>query len=122
MKTELGAWISGEPVVKLDVSDEGKLGALVIQTLNASRQGIAHPPTWEGLTVPLLNASGAKTWLGFARTARLVSLELDGDEVVFTPTNREGRSFLFKPDQSLRSDLAESAIVAALKSAFEIST
>jgi hypothetical protein len=70
------------------------VGRLVEWSLANSRTDVRRPSSrsqWDEVTRPLLNAAGVKTWAGFARYARAVSIDLD-ETLLFTPMARDERN------------------------------
>lgn len=88
-RTEYGVWMIDGTCTKLPVEvTASRLGEVVLAALKQSRN-VPHPTSWKGITAPVLQAAGVKTWNTFARYAKLAAVELD-TELILTPTRNGG--------------------------------
>jgi hypothetical protein len=91
-----GLLVGAEPVITADASEGAKeVGEKILWALAAFREGIPHPDDFKAVVKPLLLASGAKTYAGFAKGARYISIGMDGDTVRFSPHKHEGKRGAF---------------------------
>lgn len=120
-KTTDGVWIVWPPVLSSDPVEGAELDARILQVLAASRTDVPHPISWAGLTDPLLQAAGVKTWNAFAQAAKCVEIETAGGGVSFLPTRngdvRDG--FAPLPAKALNSPSAAGTLGRTLLAAFD---
>lgn len=95
-KTTDGLWIASDPFLRSNGYPHD-LGKCLLETLNASKEGIPHPTTWNGIFSPALDLAGVKSWNVFANGALLIGAELNGDHVTLTPHRNLGPRVGFEP-------------------------
>jgi hypothetical protein len=122
--TTAGVGINVEPFSNVGTEDIVELGKRVLQSLEASRQGVPHPrqDQWKGLLEPMLNAAGVKSWGAFAKTAKQVDIQFDTNRVSFYPRKNLGprHGFGSLPTEKVRTcDPTDIEVGAVLLSAFE---
>src|SRR5229473_5466704 len=88
-RTIQGLLVFSGPVVVMGLADD-RIAAELLATLSRSLADVPHPTSWKGLTAPLLRAASMRSYEAFARTAKLVEVDLEGDEVSFRPTKNCG--------------------------------
>src|SRR5260370_31531114 len=120
-KTTAGVWMLTPSVLAPDQGDPAYLGRAILDALEGSEEGIAHPNSWRGIFDPLLQLAGVKSWDAFAKSARCVEIEFGTNRVSFLPTKNLGAKDGFEPlPARVESSSPEpEALGAALLSAFK---
>lgn len=79
-QTTAGAWIGTESVIVLLDADELQVkGKAVDQILQASRQGVPHPTSFDSLGRGILQVAGVKSWRAFGTKSTYCSIvRVDG--------------------------------------------
>jgi hypothetical protein len=119
-KTRSGFWIGTEPVWSVDPDNLIELGRGILSALAVSKEGVPDPSIWADLCAPLLKSAGAKSSSAFFASARSVSIQSRGDEVIFSPHRNLGSKEGYRPIQGKdrTSSVNVSELGAALLSAF----
>jgi len=123
-RTVKGFWIACEPILVTSGSDKA-LGEQVLQVLAKSTANVPHPESmatsdsWKVIKT-LVKAAGARSYEGFADSARCVGIMLDDTGVVFTPTRNGGprKRFLYLKT-TIRCQQIGDEVAAALIAAFD---
>lgn len=90
-QTVLSAWIGSPPYIKADFSEkDDNINKIVLDVLNASKQGVPYPKTFNGLFEPVLTLAGVKSYRTFMKGAFCCELEEENGMVTITPTQNEG--------------------------------
>src|SRR5664280_101765 len=95
--TTAGVWIISLPVLTCNLNDRARLSGYIAEALEGSKEGVSHPTSWKGLFDPVLELAGVKSWSAFAKPAKCVQIELESDQVRFTPTKNLGPKEGFQP-------------------------
>jgi hypothetical protein len=77
------------PVLVVAEGDKS-VGQQLLTVLSKSTQNILHPTSWKGLTNPLLQAAGVRSFDTFAKSAKSVDVCVDDKGMLFTPTKNGG--------------------------------
>jgi hypothetical protein len=119
-RTTLGFWIFSLPVYVADESDQD-VGGKLLAVLSNSAEGIPHPATWKGLTDPLLQAAGVRSFDSFTKFTRCLDITCDEDAVVLIPTKNGGPrdAFLHLNDKAITCSPSESDLASAVRTAFQ---
>lgn len=114
---EFGVLVEAGPVVKLgrDAPPEA-LGSAALDALRAFREGAPPDDTFD-TTKALLALSGLKSWRAFLKGASYLSVRSGGGEVRVTPTYHERGSFMFMPEEEVKSGPQPAAVGEALRKA-----
>lgn len=97
-KTATGLWVAAPPYLKVSSQDDcSRLGEAVLEVLNASREGIPHPSSWDGLFDPMLSLAGVDSWRAFAEGANCIAIELEDHRLTFVPYRNLGAKNGFEP-------------------------
>lgn len=107
-KTTGGVWILQAPVLVADAADTALLGRHLAQVLDASREGVPHPDSFDGIFDPILSAAGVASWLEFTDGGLCVGISCENGHIAFVPTcNRGGtRGFDYLKDRQRGIDAA----------------
>jgi hypothetical protein len=119
-KTTNGVYIGCGPIVTIGANDLRGSGKSLLEVLEKSKEGVAHPTQWAGFDEPLLRAAGVKSWPTFSRSAKHVDIQWAGNRIQFVPTRNAGPrgGFLFLADKRLDSAPVEAELGEALVAAF----
>lgn len=85
--------IADGPCIKLAVesTSAAQLGTAALQTLERAGAIVPHPEDWSVRPPsPVLDAAGVKSWSTFGRRAHSVELDLLENEMILTPTRKQG--------------------------------
>jgi len=129
-KTTMGLDIFSLPVFKLSVSESLEILAEKIkEALDQYTINQKHPSKeeWKTFNKPLLDLADCKTAKAFFERVKYVPISLDGDLIIFYPTDNKGMKDGFKntkyPNLELNySDASNEELGKALLSAFEMSS
>jgi hypothetical protein len=89
-RTTVGAWILSPPVLTTTQDGDEQIGRLILDALNGSRMGVAHPSHWDGFFDPVLKAASVRSWSAFARSAKCVRIEFTTNRISFVPMRNLG--------------------------------
>lgn len=94
-----GAWVGTPPFFKLPLEASCDcLGEAINTALDRSLEDVPWPTNWDAVIQPLLDLAAVKSWNVFARTAKHVSLVLDGPVLSLLPCRQHRGSFFFLED------------------------
>ena len=96
-KTTAGVWVLSMPVVVVEKGNLGDIGRLILDSLNASQDNVPHPKSWTNIFDPVLQLAGIKSWNAFAKSAKCVEIESDGERIFVIPTKNKGADDGFDP-------------------------
>ena len=96
-ETTAGVWISDGPVQVYESTDPMILGQAVLGALAASRRATPHPTDWKSVANPVPAAAGAKSHKAFMASAKHVTVEAKGSQVIFRPSRNLGAKEGFEP-------------------------
>ena len=119
-KTSAGVWVINAPVLAVDGGDVREIGQSLRECLAASSDGVPHPKSFTNLSDPMLSLAGVKSYNTFAKSAKCVEVELNGETATLIPTRNEGveGGFVPLPEKAQvagnEGDSLGSAAIAAL--------
>jgi hypothetical protein len=122
-RTTDGLWVATPPVIQVNSHEpRQRKGEAALEVLKLSILEIPRSDDSESVIAPLLTKAGASSWREFARKAKSVGLELQGDKLTVIPYRRFGRSkdaFEGIPDEAivLAADSSPEDVGAALEEA-----
>lgn len=97
-QTTVGAWIGTDPVIVLLNTDQLQVkGNAVDRALQASRQGVPHPTSFENLGRELLHAAGVKSWRAFGSKSVYCSIAKSDGMVEMLPHRHYGNKGAHTP-------------------------
>jgi hypothetical protein len=96
-KTTAGVWVMDAPVLVVEEGDARELGQSLRECLAASSEGIPHPKSFTNLSDLMLSLAGVKSYRTFAKSAKCVEVEMNGETATFIPTRNEGAEGGFVP-------------------------
>jgi hypothetical protein len=125
-KTTVGVYIGTPPHLRLDIGVSSEdLGKAIHSALAGSRCGVPHPTDWDKVVRPTLDLARVKTWRGFAKDARCVSILLDDKSLMIETWSKDQHmNFVAGPDASrcLPHDASAAEIGDAVKRAVALCT
>jgi hypothetical protein len=109
----------GAPIIRLDhAATVSEILAAVDQALANCREDVPAPTDFKAVMLPLLDATGEKTWRAVSRSFALISVEQADREMIFTPMFPEKGAFVgdgtkWRFDTSNRDDMSAAFRAAA---------
>jgi hypothetical protein len=88
--TTMGVGLLTPPVVAVDKSAPSRIGQALRECLDASKGDVAHPTDFRNLFAPVLALACAKSYGAFARAAKCVKAEMDGETITLVPSENLG--------------------------------
>jgi hypothetical protein len=118
-RTTQGSWRASDPVLLASESDKD-LGSKVLDVLSRSMQGVPERAPEKEHDDPMLKAAGLRSFNAFSDFAKCVSISMDDDVVVLTPTKNGGprNRFLFLAKE-IKCRALSAEVDTALRNAFD---
>ncbi|MFH0823788.1 MAG: hypothetical protein V2B18_13650, partial [Pseudomonadota bacterium] len=93
------AWIGTDPVIVIEKGESAsRKGTGVREALGYSQQGVPHPANWrKEVIAPFLKAVGVSSYSKFAKSACCCDVDLEGDQLRFTPYRNLGPREGYEP-------------------------
>jgi hypothetical protein len=89
--TTAGWWLTAPPFIRLAADGPAAdVGNAVLRGLEASRDNIPPPASWDGLSKPMLELAGVKSAGKFMKGSLCLGIEDDGEWLNFEPTKNQG--------------------------------
>ena len=123
-RTTAGVWIFCMPILSVaPTAPTSELGSAVLRSFEECKDQVPHPApnAFTTLSEPLYKLAGVRSWNQFAKTAKHVTIELEGDYASLIPTENQGKNgFGYLNDCTVSSPPDEKRIGAALLEALRL--